>query len=68
MPEQTLTFNWKLNLEDKLDDQHPDWIAIAPGLYVDRIAFEIRKYYAGRIEASRKYMESLETTVKNPTK
>ena len=56
----------KINRDDKdfipgiiLSKEHPDWVAIAPGMYVQRDVYLIRKYYDERKEASKKYMENL---------
>jgi hypothetical protein len=46
--------------EDILSVDYPNWIAIAPGLFVQKEMYELRKYYDARKEASRKYMESLQ--------
>jgi DNA-binding transcriptional MocR family regulator len=46
-------------LEEKLDEKHPDWIAIAPGMYVQEHLYQMRQYYSKRREASKKYMESI---------
>ena len=45
--------------EQRLDEKHPDWIAIAPGMFVEEQRYQMRQYYSERREASKKYMKSI---------
>jgi len=49
----------KLILSDTLDDHHPNWVAIKPGLYVRKSEFQKKKYFMNRYEVSNRYLREL---------